>query len=76
MVSAGTPQTISWTASSDSTVIFYRVYRDGQLLANRYGKTSNATTLSFTDQDGGGTSHTYYVSAVDDDFAESAVVGP
>jgi len=75
-VSAGTPQTISWTASSDSDVIFYRVYRDGQLLANRYGKTSNASTLSFTDQDGGGTSHTYYVSAVDDDFAESAVVGP
>ncbi|HWI09471.1 MAG TPA: prepilin-type N-terminal cleavage/methylation domain-containing protein [Solirubrobacteraceae bacterium] len=77
-VSTGTPQTISWNASSDSdgTVIFYRVYRDGQAIANRYGKTSNAETLSFTDRDGGGTSHTYYVSAVDDGFAESAVVGP
>ncbi len=77
-VSTGTPQTITWTASSDSdgSVIFYRVYRDGQAIADRYGKTSSADTLSFTDRDGGGTSHSYYVSAVDDDFAESAVVGP
>ena len=77
-VTSGVPQTISWTASSDSdgTVLFYRVYRDGQALANRYGKTSNADTLSFTDRDGDGAAHTYYVSAVDDDFAESPVVGP
>lgn len=72
----GEQPTISWTASSDSdgSVIFYRIYRGGQAIAARYGKTSNGTTLSFTDKAAGGTSHTYYVSAVDDGFAESPLV--
>lgn len=72
----GAQPTISWTPSSDSdgTVIFYRIYRDGRAIADRYGKTSNGTTLAFTDKSSGGTSHTYYVSAVDDAFAESPLV--
>ena len=76
-VTTGSPPTTSWTGSADSdgSVIFYRVYRDGQALADRYGKTSNAETLSFTDRDAGSTPHTYYVSAVDDAFAESPLVG-
>ncbi len=76
-VAAGTPPTISWTASKDvdGSVIFYRVYRDGQTIVHRYGKTSNGETLSFTDKNAGGTAHTYYVSAVDDMFAESTLVG-
>ena len=73
-VAGGTQPTISWTPSSDDgSVIFYRVYRDGQAIAQRYGKTSNGATLAFTDKAAGGTSHTYYVSAVDDGFAESAL---
>lgn len=75
-VTTGTRPVISWTGADDAdgSVIFYRVYRDGQAIANRYGKTSNGATLSFTDRDPGATSHTYYVSAVDDEFAESALV--
>lgn len=75
-VVGGEQPTISWTASTDSdgVVIYYRIYRDGQALAHRYGKTSNGATLSFTDKSSGGTSHTYFVSAVDDDFAESPLV--
>jgi hypothetical protein len=72
----GSQPTITWTASSDGdgSVIFYRVYRDGTAIADRYGKTTNGATLSFTDKSAGGTSHTYYVSAVDDAFAESTLV--
>ena len=75
-VTTGAQPTISWTASADSDgdVIFYRIYRDGTAVANRYGKTSDATTLSFSDRNAGGSAHTYYVAAVDDDFAESALV--
>ena len=73
-VAAGAQPEISWTASSSSDVIFYRIYREGQLIAHRYGKTSDAATHSFIDKDAGGTTYTYFVSAVDNDFAESAVV--
>jgi prepilin-type N-terminal cleavage/methylation domain-containing protein len=68
--------TISWSASSDpdGSVIFYRVYRDGEELADRYGKTSNGATLTFTDKDAGDVPHTYSVTAVDDTFAESPLV--
>ena len=68
----GSQPTISWTSSSDSdgSVIFYRVYRDGMAIADRYGTTSNG----FIDKSAGGTSHTYYVSAVDNSFAESTLV--
>lgn len=76
-VTPGAQPTISWTASGDSdgNVIFYRIYRDGTAIADRYGKTSDAATLSFSDRNAGGVAHTYYVTAVDDDFAESALVG-
>ena len=71
-VVAGAQPTITWEPSSDTdgSVIFYRVYRDGQAITHRYGKTANG----FIDKSAGGTSHTYYVSAVDDAFAESALV--
>jgi type II secretory pathway pseudopilin PulG len=75
---AGTEPQVTWTASSDSggSVIFYRIYRDGQTIAQRYARTSNASgsSFTFTDKDAGAGSHTYYVSAVDDEFAESSLV--
>lgn len=75
-LTAGAQPSISWTGASDSdgSVLFYRIYRDGQTIAHRYGKTSDADTLTFSDRESGGTAHTYYVSAVDDAFAESALV--
>ena len=68
--------TISWTASSDpdGSVLFYRVYRDGLAIGDRYGQTSNGATLTFTDRSGGDRPHTYAVSAVDGTFAESPIV--
>ena len=75
-LTSGVQPTITWTGASDSdgSVLFYRVYRDGQTIDDRYGKTSDATTLTFSDRESGATGHTYYVSAVDDQFAESALV--
>jgi prepilin-type N-terminal cleavage/methylation domain-containing protein len=66
---------LTWTAATDpdGTIQFYRVYRDGTALDKRYG-TTNAPELSFTDK--GETGHQYWVTAVDDKFAESAPVGP
>ena len=77
VLTPGAQPTISWTAASDSDgeVIFYRIYRDGTAVADRYGKTSDAATLSFADRDAGGTAHTYSVTAVDNGFAESALAG-
>ena len=71
-VAGGSQPTISWAPSvdTDGNVIHYRIYRDGQAIADRYGKTSDVT---FTDKRAGDTPHTYYVSAVDDAFAESTL---
>jgi prepilin-type N-terminal cleavage/methylation domain-containing protein len=67
--------TLTWTAATDpdGTIQFYRVYRDGTTLDKRYGATSGPE-LSFTDK--GETGHQYWVTAVDDKFAESTPVGP
>jgi len=66
---------LNWTAATDpdGTIGFYRVYRDGTALDKRYGATSGPQ-LSFTDK--GASGHQYWVTAVDDKFAESAPVGP
>lgn len=74
-VTGGSQREITWSPASDSdgSVILYRIYRDGQAIADRYGKTSDGATLAFTDRDAGTTSRTYYVSAVDDEFAESTL---
>jgi prepilin-type N-terminal cleavage/methylation domain-containing protein len=66
---------LTWTAASDpdGTIAFYRIYRDGTALADRYGATSGPQ-LSFTDK--GASGHQYWVTAVDDKFLESLPVGP
>jgi hypothetical protein len=74
--SQGTP-TITWNAATDSdgTVDFYRVYRDGTAIGNRIGRTVAGVT-QFVDNNAGGVTHNYWVSAVDNAFAESPLVGP
>jgi hypothetical protein len=54
---------------------FYRIYRDGQALSNRYDTTSGNVT-TYTDTATGGVAHTYYVTAVNSQLAESPAVGP
>ena len=74
--SNGLPR-ITWTQSTDPDGIrFYRIYRDGTAYLNRYDTTGDGVTLSYTDADPGTGLHTYYVSAVDTKFGESAPVGP
>jgi prepilin-type N-terminal cleavage/methylation domain-containing protein len=59
-----------------SAVIFYRVYRDGKTLAHRVARTSQDVMTSFRDVGGATGSHTYYVTTVDENFSESAPLGP
>ncbi len=66
---------LTWTAATDpgGSIAFYRVYRDGSALDKRYGATSGPQ-LSFTDK--GASGHQYWVTAVDNGYAESLPVGP
>ena len=59
-----------------SDVIFYRVYRDGKALTDRIARTSQDVLTSFRDVDGALGTHTYYVTSVDENFSESAPLGP
>jgi type II secretory pathway pseudopilin PulG len=63
-------------APGDS-IDFYRVYRDGIAYADRYARWDDDSLLvEFVDSNTGGTPHTYWVTAVDRNFGESAPAGP
>jgi fibronectin type 3 domain-containing protein len=71
---------LAWTAPSPSDndgdpIDFYRIYRDGQAVANRYD-TAPGNQTTYTDTRTGGVAHTYWVTAVDPQLAESAAAGP
>jgi prepilin-type N-terminal cleavage/methylation domain-containing protein len=75
--SAGTAATIGWYATTDpdsgDSVDYYRIYRDGQAFTNRYDVIDNVgSPILWTDPTSGGTTHTYYVVAVDTHSKESA----
>jgi prepilin-type N-terminal cleavage/methylation domain-containing protein len=59
-----------------SNVVFYRVYRDGTALGNRIARTSQDNLTIYRDIGAAGAGHTYWVSAVDENFSESAPLGP
>jgi hypothetical protein len=66
--------TITWTAATDPDGIkYYRIYRDGTGYTNRYDEVSGTTT-SYTDQAPNPGGDTYYVTAVDNKYNESAPV--
>jgi len=73
---------LSWTAPNPAdpnlgdSIAFYRIYRDGNAIADRYDRTGSGTELSFTDGRRGDTQHTYWITAVDTQLAESTLVGP
>jgi prepilin-type N-terminal cleavage/methylation domain-containing protein len=69
-----------WTAPSppdtdQDPIAFYRIYRDGQAVANRYD-TSPGSASSYTDTATGGVAHTYRVTTVDPQLAESPATPP
>ena len=59
-----------------SNVIFYRVYADGFALSNRIAKTGQDSLTAFRDIGALSANHVYYVTTVDDNFSESAPLGP
>jgi fibronectin type 3 domain-containing protein len=73
---------LRWTAASPvdpdngDTLGFYRIYRDGSAYANRYDRTGTGADLTYTDTQTGGVPHTYYITAVDSQLAESPLLGP
>jgi hypothetical protein len=57
-------------------VIFYRVYRDGTAIGDRIARTGQQALTYYRDPGASAVSHKYYVSAVDENFSESAPLGP
>jgi fibronectin type 3 domain-containing protein len=59
------------------SVAFYRVYRDGQAVSDQYARWfGTGANVTWQDTATGGTTHTYWVTAVDQHFAESPYLGP
>lgn len=59
---------LAWDAPTSGGVDFYRIYRDGQRIADRYDRTSGTT---YTDTSPLPGVHDYYVTAVSSGFSES-----
>lgn len=62
------------TDADGESIAFYRIYRDGQSFADRYDRTQSAA-VTYTDTNTGGMVHTYWITAVDPQEAESTLVG-
>jgi hypothetical protein len=65
--------TLTWTASPSTDVRYYRIYRDGVALGDRLDRTGTPEELTFSDPDATAVGHRYWVTAVDDSLAESAM---
>jgi hypothetical protein len=71
--------TLTWSnqANASGAPLFYRIYRDGTALTDRYDVTGNGTQLTYTDtRPGSTTAHTYYVTAVSQNYEEGPFLGP
>lgn len=75
--------TLSWRRPSPEDrdpgdgIEFYRVYRDGQALGDRYARWFDSSSIvRWQDTATGGTTHSYWVTAVDEHYAESPYLGP
>jgi prepilin-type N-terminal cleavage/methylation domain-containing protein len=66
---------IGWDQPTDpdGTVAFYRVYRDGTDYSNRHGTFYwTGGNIAWSEHAPDDQAHTYYITAVDNDFGESA----
>ncbi len=73
---------LDWTppaapaAYPGDSIRFYRIYRDGQLVADRYDRTGLGDDRRFVDPNPGSAPRSYFVTAVDENYSESTPVGP
>jgi hypothetical protein len=73
--------TLTWkrpdpTDPDGDAIDFYRIYRDGTAVGDRYSRWyDSGQNVTWTDTTAGGVGHTYYVTAVDTNYAESDPVG-
>ena len=71
---------VNWISSTDSdgTISFYRIYRDGTSYTDRWDDFFPSPTgiLAWLEYAPGTGSHTYRVTAVDNQFGESALSAP
>lgn len=67
--------TLTWTAANPGKkgepIAFYRIYRDGVALADRFGRTGGTELTWTAPSPTGATTHTYRVGAVDTLYGES-----
>lgn len=75
--------TLQWQAPNPAdpdtgdSIDFYRVYRDGQAIENRYARWDDpSSTVTFIDSATNGEAHGYWVTAVDTHLGESTAAGP
>lgn len=74
---------LDWTAPpapaqsyGGDRILFFRIYRGGADVASRYDRTGLGTELTLTDTDVSGEARQYWVTAVDENYSESAPIGP
>jgi len=63
-------------AYAGDEIRFFRIYRGGTAVADRFDNTGLGTDRSFTDTDVTGTTLQYWVTSVDSNYSESEPVGP
>ena len=78
--SGGGSTELTWNAAGGTSPSpdFYRIYRDGIEYANRYDTAGHTgdPTITWTDTQTGGTTHTYYVTTASPGLVESTAIGP
>jgi hypothetical protein len=67
---------LDWTAPAGTpAAAFYRIYRDGVAFTDRYDRAgAGAGSRTWTDTRTDGSTHTYWVTAVSSQLAESTAV--
>ena len=82
-VVSGDKYKLDWTAPPAPAVRypgdgirFFRIYRGGTAVTDRFDRTGRGSELTYTDTSVAGETRQYWVTAVDDNYSESAPVGP
>jgi hypothetical protein len=64
--------TLTWTSPSDTDIRYYRIYRDDNTsFTKRVDRTGTGSDNAITDPNATAAGHTYWLTAVDNDLAES-----